>query len=447
MDIYQRSNSVSFTVTAPVVPTATVFPSSVILGPKGAQQFTASINGSGSVIWSIQEGASGGSISSAGFYTPNHLGTFHVVATSTTNSDTASATVCVVAAGFSAAGSMHVARSGHTATLLKDGRVLIVGGGNDSAELFDPATGTFSSAGTLNASRLGFFTATLLTDGRVLIAGGLGPGTTRLPTLDTADLFDPLTGGFTATGKMVQARVKHTATLLNDGQVLLAGGSSDGGFTSSASAEVYDPVARSFRTTAFLISERVGHTATLLPNGEVLVTGGWNGHAPDAPDDPPWDPLFSELYDPSSGGFQASANMSTTRIGHTATALASGKVLIMGGIPSAQNLHFTVFPSYAELYGAVTHTFSPLANVLLSQTGYTSTLLDSGMVLIVGGELNGAVTTTESLDPDSGTLTPTGGLLTARKGHTATRLLDGRVLVVGGTDTNGNPLASAEIYQ
>ena len=447
------SNSVSFTVNPPASGNASISPSSDTLGRKGTLQFLFTIDGSRvDATWDVEEGAAGGTITSSGLYSaPSNPGTYHVVATSATNSSkNATAAVSVADSGFALTGSMGIARSGHTATLLADGKVLIVGSGDVSPELFDFATGSFKPAGSMTTLRFGA-TATLLASGKVLIAGGFGPGTSQLPRLNTAELYDPQFGAFTPTGSMSEGRLGHTATLLNDGRVLIAGGtdSSDGGGAATASAELYNPSTGTFTVTGSMASERAGHTATLLASGEVLIVGGWNGHAADSTDDPPWDPLFAELFHESSGSFTETGSMSTTRIGNSAVRLPDGKVLVLGGIPSIQNIHEQPpAPQYSELYDPVAGTFSSAGNFTLSRAKYTATLLNDGMVLIAGGEQAGiAVTSAELVDPATGTLSTTGGLVIARTGHTATRLSDGRVLVTGGTDTNGNALASAELYQ
>ena len=445
------TNSITFTVNSST--SSAVSPPSATLGPGGARQFVFSIDGAkADATWSVEEGAAGGTVTSNGIYSaPKSSGTFHVVGVSATDpSKTATATVSVTASGFTPTGSMHTARSGHTATLLANGKVLIVGAGDASPELFDSATGSFIPAGTMTTPRLGA-TVTLLANGKVLIAGGFGPATSQLPRLSSAELYDPGSGTFTATGSMAVGRVLHTATLLNDGRVLIAGGTdaSGGGGAATASTELYDPSTGTFTLTGSMASERADHTATLLASGNVLIVGGWNGHAADAADDPPWDPPFAELFDPSSGSFTASGSMSTTRIRHSAVRLADGKVLVLGGVPNLQNIHEQPpDPKYAELYDPAAGTFSSAGSFTLSRTGYTATLLINGTVLTAGGEQAGIVVTwAELLDPATGTLTATGGLATARKNHTATRLNDGRALVTGGTDSNGNALASAELYQ
>lgn len=451
------SNSVGFSVNAAAASTSSVSPTLVMLGPKGTQQFVATMNGNGAdATWEVEEGAAGGSITSSGLYTvPAQVGTFHVIATFVADpSKNAAATVSVVASGFTSTSSMNTARNGHTATLLANGKVLVLGGANGeldaSAELFDPVSGTFTPTGSMSTPRAGA-TATLLANGKVLIAGGFGPGVSMLPRLSSAELYDPQSGTFIATGSMAIARFQPTATLLNDGRVLITGGVVDGGGGGAASAnsELFDPSTGTFIVTGSMISARANHTATLLTSGKVLIVGGWNGHRADAADDPPWDPLFAELFDPASGSFTASDSMSTTRIGHSAIRLANGKVLVLGGVLSPQNIHEQLpDPRYAELYDPVAHTFSAPWNVTVSRQGYTTTLLINGNVLLLGGEnLGRTVSTAELLDPDSGTLTSTGSLITERKGHTATRLNDGRVLVTGGTDSKGNALATAELYK
>jgi len=180
------------------------------------------------------------------------------------------------------------------------------------------------------------------------------------------------------------------------------------------------------------------------------VAAGWNRCAPDSSDDPPWDPLFAELFEPTSKSFRGSGNMSTTRIGHSAVRLPDGKVLVLGGVPVVQNLHAQpINPAHAELYDPTAHIFSPVAGLTISHESYTATLLSSGMVLIAGGRDSAGNVTSEAqlLNTSTAGLTATGSLRIPRVGHTATLLQDGRVLVTGGTDANGNELASAELYQ
>ncbi len=172
---------------------------------------------------------------------------------------------------FSQTGNMNVARSSHTATLLPDGRVLIAGGGTASAELYSPSTGLFTTTGSMSKARSAH-TATLLNNGTVLIAGGSGD--------TTAEIFSPASGTFTATANnMTAARSFHAATLLNNGQVLLVGGedSSLANIPTLSSADIYDPTAKTFTTTSSsLATSRELQTATLL-GGDVYAIGGRSG--------------------------------------------------------------------------------------------------------------------------------------------------------------------------
>jgi hypothetical protein len=218
---------------------------------------------------------------------------------------------------------MTVARAWHTATLLPSGKVLIAGGSSTpgqtaSAELYNPATGTFTATGNMTVARV-FYAAALLPSGKVLVTGGEGDS---FDGVASAELYDPAAGAFTATGNMTVARHDHTATLLGNGKVLIAGGVGGvGGIYNLASAELYDPGAGRFTATASMTTYRADHTATLLGNGEVLVAGGFaNGWLASA-----------ELYDPAAWTFTATGSMAVARQYHTATLLLDGKVLIVGG--------------------------------------------------------------------------------------------------------------------
>ena len=293
--------------------------------------------------------------------------------------------------------------------------------------------GTFSPTGSMASAR-DVHTATLLSDGRILIAGGSDGS----KFVASAELFDPKTGKFSPTGPMRTARAMHTATLLPDGRVLIAGGSIPVGDSSGvvASAELYDPATGKFSPTGPMTTARELHIATALPDGRVLITGGTaDGSTVLA---------SAELYDPTTGKFSPTGPMGTALLDYTATALPDGRVLIAGGWDGSKRL------ASAEIYDPATGKFSPTGPMTTAREGQTATLLSGGRVLIAGGVDAGEVTvaSTELYDPATGTFSPTGSLATARSGHSATALPDGRVLIAGGSpvDDSSGVVASAELY-
>ena len=221
---------------------------------------------------------------------------------------------------WAATGALLEARYGIRATLLLDGTVLVAGGALNSepyvlasAELYDPSTGSWTTTGAMIEARSGY-SATLLPDGEVLVAGGISTivGSSPFP-LATAELYDPRTGTWTAIDSMATARTGHTATLLVDGKVLVAGGLAAFGDniprSTLASAELYDPGTKTWTAAAGMNEARDGHTATLLLDGKVLVVGGGNSQA------------SAELYDSRGKTWTAVANPTEARSGYTATRL------------------------------------------------------------------------------------------------------------------------------
>ena len=195
--------------------------------------------------------------------------------------------------------------------MLPNGKVLVAGGvlsSLDYAELYDPASGTWSVTGSLTDERL-YHTATLLPNGKVLVAGGMGG-----QYFASCELYDSTSETWSETGSLAHARSSHTATLLPNGKVLVAGG-----YESLTSAELYDPASGSWMAIDSLINGRVLHTVTLLSNGEMLVAGGYDDG----------DYASAELYDPASGNWTATRDMPTGRTDHKAALLQNGKVLVV----------------------------------------------------------------------------------------------------------------------
>ena len=297
---------------------------------------------------------------------------------------------------ITSAASLNTERFLHTATLLTNGMVLVAGGqdstGNVSAtaELYDPTADVFIPTGSLNTARADH-TASLLATGQVLIAGGsttfAADGSN--PT-SSAELYDYGTQQFTPTANMQTPRQSHTATVLNDGTVLLVGGS-----TSTTLADLYYPSTGSFSTKNYFNVNRTGHTATLLNNGQVLIAGGLG----------PW-----LLYDPTKGTFQMpnGGGAFDNRIGATASLLNNGSVLIAGGFDLDQNL--IVSPFTTEVYDPVAESDAYTGSLSYARGNATAVLLSDGEVFITGGETQNdpatAVASNESFAPS--TFAPSG---------------------------------------
>ena len=342
---------------------------------------------------------------------------------------------------------MTTARSGATATLLKNGKVLIAGGtdGTDflaSAELYDPQTGTFSPTGSMPTGRADH-TATLLEDGRVLIAGGLNRHDPALAPdlLSSAYLYDPATGAFSRTGSLLAPMYMHSATLLATGMVLFQGALEHWASSADSLSELYDPATGTFGATGPPADARWGHTASLLADGRVLLAGGAGMVSVTSSGVSPSHFMeTAELYDPTTGAFRRTGSMSTGRWHRTATLLPDGRVLMTGG-DDDYYLADNVIPD-AEVYDPTSGAFTATRSMATARTGHTATLLPNGKVLVVGGsDGDHALASAESYDPVAGAFTSAGSMSKARDGNTATPLPDGRVLICGGATD-----ASAEIY-
>ena len=266
--------------------------------------------------------------------------------------------------------------------------------------------GHWTEAGQMNSLHL-WGTATVLEDGRVLVAGDS----------DVAELYDSATGQFTPTGSMITSRWELGSALLADGRVLFVGGT-HGGAEALASTEVYDPVTGVFRVTGSMAETRSEPLVIPLPDGGALVAGGGAGGKVIA---------TAELFDPKSAVFRPTGSMSVARAGATATVLADGRVLVAGGMSEARNI------ASAEIYDPRIGVFTPTGSMSVARVGHTATLLADGRVLIAGGYDDGRyLSSAELFDPASGTFSPTASMAAARWRGTATRLKDGKVLLAGG---------------
>lgn len=343
-------------------------------------------------------------------------------------------------------GSLTNAATLQTAVLLTNGLVLVAGGqgSNDiplaSAQLYNPASGTWTGTHSLNTPRYAH-TATLLTNGLVLVAGGATNVFDGAAALGSAELYNPVTGNWTPTGDLHTPRYSHSATLLPDGKVLVAGGQSTNAYPNIiASAEIYDPSTGLWIATNSMIEVRYSHTATLLPNGKVLVAGGGSSNVftvtPKA-----------ELFDPASGTWTNAGTMTIPLVNHTATLLLNGKVLIAGGdFDENFGAGFSLIASpFAMLYDPAAGTWTDTTSMNVTHEFHTATLLTNGLVLVAGFGQSGSVTNSSELyNPTTATWTVAAAMNVARHGHTAVLLPSGLVLAVAGQGPNN--LASAELY-
>ena len=337
-------------------------------------------------------------------------------------------------------GSMNTPRFGATGTRLLDGRVLVAGGaypfGNylNSAEIYNPVTGTWTLTSPMVQPQ-GGAVAVLLNDGRVLVYGG---NISASSVTNLAQIFDPVTGLWTPTGSMNQCRQSFTGTLLANGQAMAVGGYC-GGYLSST--ELYNPSTGTWSLTGSLPGPVANASATLLANGKVLVAGGTTGFAV----------RTAELFDPNSGTWTVTGSLNQARAWGAPNVLSgtillnSGQVLAVGGVGGSGCGSFL---SSAELYDPIAGTWAFTGSLSTDLDQHRLVLLSDGRVLASGGLASQCSTTTnmaEIYDPSTGAWSATGSLNQARALHAATSLLDGRVLVAGGY-VGSTILNSAEVF-
>jgi len=352
------------------------------------------------------------------------------------------ANVALGAGPWSTTGPLIQARDSHTATLLANGDVLVAGGRNGGpsakAELYHPSTGTWSRTGSMHTARF-WHSAVLLANGQVLVVGTYPYSTDYLATVRSAELYDPAKGTWSTTGSMVDALYWRTLSVLPNGKVLAAGGTTYEGQDSNH-AELFDPATGTWTPTAPMTSVRSRATANVLANGKVLVAGGYDNPGPFL--------ASAELYDPARGTWARTGAMRAPRAEAASVTLANGKVLVFGEVALGSNgkLDRTQPPALYDPASGSWSTTGPSVHVRNFTTG---TLLRNGQVLVAGGIADGnnlKTATAELYDPVTNRWTATASMAVARRLHTATLLANGNVLIASGQGAGGVRTKTAELY-
>jgi hypothetical protein len=398
------------------------------------------------VAYSVVSGADAGRVTADGLYTASATpGTYRIRVTSVadpTKSAEAVVTVRDYEKTFSTVTGLADGYDYHTASLLDDGTVLVVGGFgyagvHRQALLYDPAHQTFTSDAPLETPRIGHAAVTL-DDGRVMAMGGYNPyvpGSGFDPVFTSTEIYDPSARKFTGGPKMNFPRRHHVVTRLRDGKWLLTGGIQlrGNGFGASANTEQYDPASNQFTPGTRMNQGRWLHTATLLNDGRVLIVGGRDNNCTGNCD--VYSLRTAEIFDPSTGLFTPTADLHISRYGHTATLLPDGRVLILGGESTEVIEDGSDEVKTTEIYDPASGQFSLGPELILGRSSHTATWLNCGKILLAGGyRVSGFGTErTEIFDPSTGTSMEGPAMSEFHIRGTATKLPSGEVLIFAGS--------------
>lgn len=448
---------------APVEPNpvqVTISPATANLLVQAGASFSATVTGTDdtSVTFSVVERPVGGTVSPTGDYlAPAVPGSFRVRATSVADPSRfadAAVTVRDYLGRFERVGDPSDSYDHHTATLLADGSVLIVGGrGFDGvhrqSDRYLPAQRAFEAGPSLATARMNHAT-TLLPDGRLLVSGGwdfTDGQSPSDPAFASTEIFDPVTSQFAAGPDMNFPRRHHVLTSLADGRVLVTGGIQlrGTGFGATPSVEVFDPTSSAFTATAPMGTGRWLHTATRLTDGRVLVVGGRDNNCGGGACE--WHSLgTAEIFDPATGSFSPTGSLNVSRFAHSAALLADGRVAIFGGT-TTEDIGNTNQVTAVELFDAASGTFSVSGTTLMGRSYHALIQLNTGKYLLAGGfnQNESPTASTEIFDPEAGT--SAGPEMTDwRFRAVGVKLQSGEVLVVGGNNS-GAAVLPADLFR
>jgi hypothetical protein len=432
---------------APAV-SVSITPSSSNLLVRTTAKFQAAVTGhtNTNVTFAVVEGSSGGQILNSGDYVaPQRPGTYTVRAISQGDpSRFADATVYVHDYRNTVSAIPRVADGYdyHTASLLADGTVLIVGGHgfvdlvHKQSLRYVPSTRSFQPDASLAVARMAHVAFTL-PDGKVVVAGGYnlyGGSTAFDPAFKSSEIFDPVAKTFSGGPDMNFPRRNHVATQLKDSRVLVTGGIQlvGSGFGASPNTEIYDPALNRFVAANRMNDGRWMHTATLLTDGRVLITGGRNNNC--TANCQMYSLNSAEIFDPATGSYTPTGFMHYSRYNHTATLLSDGRVLILGGESTEDLGTGNDQVGVAEVYDPSTGQFTTWTSLIVPRSSHQATLLNNGLLWVTGGfKVSGFPTErTEFFNPQTGESVE-GPLLTDNHvRHTSTRFSNGEVLIFAG---------------
>lgn len=409
-------NSVSQPPASSINVTITPNSTNLLVGTRA--MFASSVTGHANtaVTYSVVEGSTGGTIGNSGEYTaPAKPGSFKVRAISVADPSRYAEAIVNVHDYQNTISPTPAASDGydyHTASLLPDGSVLIVGGHgyreliHSQSLRYLPASGSFQSDASLSIARMAH-ASFMLPDGKIMVAGGYNPyaGSSAFdPSFKSTEIYDPSLRTFSLGPDMNFPRRNHVVTTLKDGRILITGGIQlvGSGFGATPNTEIFDPAAGSFVAANRMTDGRWLHTATLLKDGRVLIVGGRNNNC--TANCLVYTLNTAEIFDLATGTYTPTGSMHISRCNHTASLLPDGRVLILGGETTDDLGTGNDQVGVSELYDPATGRFTTWTSLIQPRSSHQAVPLYNGKILVLGGLKASSVATdrTELFDPETG---------------------------------------------